>query len=348
MSTATDLDPVAEQHRRAAACGVRAARRRITPNLFGISFGITGLAGAWGAGSRFFAVPEVVPDVLYIAAAAIWCATLGLYLDDVRRNGRARTELLDPTFAPFIGLVGIVPMLLGVALASHEREAGVAAFAVSMAFTVVLGGYLVGQWIVSDLTLEQWHPGYFLPTVAGGYLSAGACAVLGYRSLGVVMFGYATVSWLVLGSILLQRMFTQPRLPAPLLPTMAIQIAPPVVAGTAWFELNGGQVDTVALVVSGYAALMVAVQLRLVPMFRTAPFGPGWWAFSFSYAAVFIDAIHWLDAEDAPNGQVWTYLLLAGVTLAVLALVGRTANALRRGTFLPAPPATTLPKEPQA
>ena len=202
--------------------------------------------------------------------------TLVLYLADVRRNDRARTELLDPTFAPFVGLVGIVPMLLGVALAGYARGAGVAVFAVSMAFTVVIGGYLVGQWIVSDLSLEQWHPGYFLPTVAGGYLSAGACAVLGYRSLGTVMFGYGTVSWLVLGSILLQRMFTQPRLAGPLLPTMAIQMAPPVVAGTAWFQLNGGQIDTVALVLSGYAVLMVMVQLRLVPMFRTAPFGPGW------------------------------------------------------------------------
>ena len=238
-------------------------------------------------------------------------------------------------------------MLLGVALASHAHDAGLAVFVLSMALTVALGGYLIGQWIVSDLSLEQWHPGYFLPTVAGGYLSAGACATLGYHPLGLVMFGYGTVSWLVLGSILLQRMFTQPRLPGPLLPTMAIQIAPPVVAGTAWFELNGGRVDTVALAISGYAALMVMVQLRLIPIYRTAPFGPGWWAFSFSYAAVFVNAIHWLAAEQTPHGEVWTYLLLAIVTGAVLALAGRTAAALRRGTFLPQPP-TPLVKENDA
>ena len=217
-----------------------------------------------------------------------------------------------------------------------------------MAFTVALGGYLIGQWIVSDLSLEQWHPGYFLPTVAGGYLSAGACGTLGYEQLGTVMFGYGTVSWLVLGSILLQRMFTQPRLAAPLLPTMAIQIAPPVVAGTAWFGLNGGRVDTVALAISGYAALMVMVQLRLIPLYRTVPFGPGWWAFSFSYAAVFVNAIHWLAAEQTPHGRLWTALLLTVVSAAVLALAGRTAIALRRGTFLPRPPATPLLKENDA
>ena len=84
---------------------------------------------------------------------------------------------------------------------------------------------------------------------------------------------------------------------------MAIQMAPPVVAGAAWFEINGGRVDGLALGLAGYALLMAMVQIRLVTVFRTAPFGPGWWAFSFSYAAVFLDALRWLSAEDVAHGH---------------------------------------------
>jgi tellurite resistance protein len=240
-------------------------------------------------------------------------------------------------FAPFVSLAAIVPMLLGVVLAGHARTAGVVVFACGLIGTVVVGGWLSGQWILSDLTLSQWHPGYFLPTVAGGLLAATGSAQLGYGDLARLMFGYGLVCWVVLGSVILLRLFTQPRLPTPLLPTMAIEVAPPVVAGTAWFTINGGRVDNLALALAGYAALMVLVQVRLVSAYRTVPFGLGWWAFSFSYAAVVVDAVHWLAAEQVSGQLAWTYVAVAVPSLGVLGLVALTVRALARGTFLPRP-----------
>ena len=143
--------------------------------------------------------------------------------------------VLDPIFAPFTALIFIVPMLIGVALANYQPGAGAVLFIAGLIPTVLLGGWLTGGWILQDITLAQWHPGYFLPTVAGGLIAAGGSAAMGYDQLAMLMFGYGMVCWLVLGSILLLRLFTQPSLPTPLIPTMAIELAPPVVAGSAWF-----------------------------------------------------------------------------------------------------------------
>jgi tellurite resistance protein len=318
---------------------IRLSGKRLTPNLFGISFGVAGVAEAWASASALFAAPGAVANTVWILAAAVWTMTVAAYIRYAGILQRLRADLLDPIFAPFLAVAAIVPMLLGAALAAHARTAGVTVFVIALIATIGFGGWLVGQWIVSDLTLLQWHPGYFLPTVAGGYLAATTSAELGYDSLAKLMFGYGTVSWLVLGSILLQRLFTQPRLPIPLLPTMAIEVAPPVVAGAAWFEINGGRIDTVALALAGYALLMALVQLRLIPLYRSVPFGPSWWAFSFSYAAVFVDAIHWLSAEHSEHGRVWAYVLTAIVSAAIFMLAVRTILALKRGTFLPAAPA---------
>jgi tellurite resistance protein len=126
---------------------------------------------------------------------------------------------------------------------------------------------------------------------------------------------------------------------------MAIQMAPPVVAGTAWFAIDGGRVDGLALALAGYALLMAMVQVRLVPLFRTAPFGPGWWAFSFSYAAVFLDALHWLAVEHVDHATAWAWLLLAVVTTAVGALAVRTVAAVSHGRFLPVPTPTSVPTQ---
>jgi tellurite resistance protein len=310
-------------------------RARITPNLFGIAFGLAGLAECWDVAATTGGVPVWVGDISWSAAALVWAVLVVVYLRDARAHGSLGSELRDPVFAPFVVLVTIVPMLLGTTVAEHARITGVTVFAVAFFATVGLGGWLSGQWILSDIPLARWHPGYFLPTVAGGYLAATCCAQLGYDDLARVMFGYGTVCWLVLGSILLLRLFTQPLLPVSLLPTMAIEVAPPVVAGTSWFMINGGQVDGLALGLAGYSTLMVLVQLRLVEVYRTVPFGPGWWSFSFSYAAVFVNAIFWLSAENVPHRTAWTDVLLAVVTMAIAALAVRTGVALARGTFLP-------------
>ena len=194
---------------------------------------------------------------------------------------------------------------------------------------------MTGQWILANTALAQWHPGYFLPTVGGGLIGSAVSATLGDRSLARVLFGYGAVSWIVLGSIILTRLFTQPALPIPLRTTLAIQMAPPVVAGLAWFRINGGRVDTIALGVAGSALLMAMVQLRLIPFFRSAPFGPGWWAFSFPYAATVAYAIQWMAAEHALGSKAWTWLLLVVVTIFAGLLTGRTVVALMRNRFLP-------------
>ncbi|WP_305784173.1 hypothetical protein [Symbioplanes lichenis] len=308
---------------------------RVTPNLFGIAFGFAGLAACWSQQSR------AVGDGLWLLAAAVWLGLLILYAAQRPRDHH------DPVFAPFLSLIAIVPMMAGPPLAAHARAAGVTVYVVGLLLTVLYGGWLSARWIVEDIPFATWHPGYFLPTVAGGLIAAQGAALLGFRDLAFVMLGFGVVCWLVLGSILLLRLFTQPTLPPGLLPTMAIEVAPPVVAGNAWFAVNGQRPDVVALLLAGYALLMVLLQVGLLPLYRQAPFGPGWWAFSFAYAAVAADALQWLHAKDVPARAAWSYVLLAAITAWVAWLAFRTILAVARGTFLPPRPAPAAPpKEP--
>ena len=99
---------------------------------------------------------------------------------------------------------------------------------------------------------------------------------------------------------------------------MAIELAPPVVAGNAWFLINGNRPDTLAYVLAGYALLMVLVQIRLIPLYTKVPFVTEMWAFSFSYAAAFDVGIRWLAAENAPGQRPLTYCLLAVITGGIL------------------------------
>jgi tellurite resistance protein len=322
---------------------------RLTPNLFGVPFGLAGLAGCWSAAHHAAVVAGWPADALWLLAALSWVAVLGPYLRQVLGAGRVGAELADPTFAPFTVVAVIVPMLLAGPLAEVAPTAGHVLFLVALTATVLLGSWVTGNWIVDGVALGHWHPGYILPAAGGGLIAAGVSAALGYGDLARFMLGYGLVCWLALGSIILLRLFTQPRLAPPLLPTMAIEVAPPVVAGNAWFVINGGRLDWVVFALTGYGVLMVLVQLRLIPAYRRAPFGVGTWAFSFSYAAVFTFAVHWVRADGVAGERSLTYVLLAVISVAIAALLTRTGLALRAGRFLPAaPPAAPAPEHAPA
>jgi tellurite resistance protein len=204
---------------------------------------------------------------------------------------------------------------------------------------VLAGGWMTGDWIVDDGHLQRWHPGYYLPTAAGGLLAGGASAALGFSTLSHVLFGIGITSFVLLGSIIQLRLFNAPPLPPPLLPTIAIDVAPPVVAGSAWFAINGGTVDTPAAILAGLAVLLLLVQARLIPLYRRAPFGVGFWAFSFPFAAAVTDGVHWLAAEHVRGGAALGYALVAVLTAGYALLAARTVVGLVNGTFLPRVPA---------
>ena len=121
-----------------ATAGPGTARhpRRVPPNFFAMPFGVAGLGEAWAAAG----------------------------------------PVRDPVLSPFTSLAVITPMIPGAALAQANLTAGRVVVIVFAAATIALGGFLTGQWIVGDLDQGKAHPGYFLPTVAGGLVASYAAA----------------------------------------------------------------------------------------------------------------------------------------------------------------------------
>jgi tellurite resistance protein len=318
------------------AAGPAVGAAKMPLNFFGMPFGLAGLGEVWTISAHYHRTPGVVAEIILVLAASVWLVIAGAYLwQSVQDRTIPVKDLLDPIAAPFASLAVITPMLLASeGLYPHAQSAGRAVTDVFLGLTVLLGGWFTGQWIYGSLELDKFHPGYFLPTVAGGLIASASSASVGQQRLAEVMIGLGVICWIVLGSIILGRLLFRPMLPPPLQPTLAIEVAPAAVASLAWFEIHGDRLDLVAAVLAGYGLLMVIAQLRLVPMYSRLPFMPSTWAFTFSWAAVAAVTLVWLQRTNPAGYRIEQYLVLAAVTVLIGGIGARTLVALYRRQLL--------------
>ncbi|HBT4787188.1 TPA: dicarboxylate transporter/tellurite-resistance protein TehA, partial [Klebsiella variicola subsp. variicola] len=73
---------------------------------------------------------------------------------------------------------------------------------------------------------------------------------------------------------------------------LGIQLAPALVACSAWLSVNGGEADTFAKLLFGYGLLQLLFMLRLMPWYLRQPFNASFWSFSFGISALATTGLH--------------------------------------------------------
>ena len=115
--------------------------------------------------------PQAIPDALSILGAVVWLVLVGAYLAQGPRIIMA--DLRDPVMSPFVSASALTAMILSAALAREAAPAaGRVLVIVFLAVTIAIGGWLTGQWLTGGIDPDSVHPGYFLPTAAGGLIGA--------------------------------------------------------------------------------------------------------------------------------------------------------------------------------
>jgi tellurite resistance protein len=315
--------------------------QRIPPGFFGMPLGLSGLAALWAFAGPSFGGPGAVGDALGVLAGVVWIGLLVAYLR--QGPGRILADARDATVGPFLA----APVMSAYVLAAGvlEPHAPGTAQAIVIAFLIIgllVSGLLTGQWLTGGLDEETFGPAFFLPGIGIGFVGADAAATVGLHSIAELFFGVGIASWVLIGSATFNRLFFRPRLPPSLIPTMAIQLAPAAVAGNAYFLIHPGPPDLLLLALSGYAALMVIAQIRLLALYRTLSFTPSFWAFTFPPANMALFALRWLELKRPPGGNAYAWLLVAAITVLIGAIAARTIVAVAQRQLL-APAADAAP-----
>jgi tellurite resistance protein len=320
------------------------AVQRIPPGFFGMPLGLSGLAALWAYAGTSFGGPAAVGDVLGILAAAVWIGLTVAYLRQGPR--RILADARDTIAGPFLA----APVMSAYVLAAGvlELHAPGAARAIVIAFLVIgllVSGLLTGQWLTGGLDEKSFGPAFFLPGIGIGFVGADAAATVGLHSIAELFFGIGIAAWVLISSATLNRLFFRPRLAPSLIPTMAIELAPAAVAGNAYFLIHPGAPDMLLLGLSGYAAIMVIAQIRLLGLYRTLSFTPSFWAFTFPAANMALFGLRWLQLEHPAGAGAYAWVVVAAITVLVGSIAARTILAVARGQLV-RPPGAAAPLLP--
>lgn len=298
--------------------------------FFAITMGLGGLALAlragFGAQSLGFRAALFATALVLVAVASVYLAKLW------RHPAQVRAEWRHPVRLAFFPTVTISVLILATAMLPVWPQAARALWIAGMAGQGVLTLAVVSGWIGAR-SFQQAHvsPAWFIPAV-GNVIVPVAGAQLGWVETSWLFFSAGLLFWLVLLTLVFNRLIFHDPLPGRLQPTLVILIAPPAVAYVAWVRLTGGGDPFAQVLLSlGYVfAALVATQL---PRILRLPFALSFWALSFPLAALAVASlVHAEVAGSAIHRDIG--MGLTGVLAGVIAALGwRTLRAILSGAL---------------
>lgn len=300
--------------------------------FFASVMGLAGLTLALHVVEAQYGWPAVASRGALIATVADFVVLAFFYLLKALRHPAAvKAEWHHPVRLAFFPAVSISLLLIATAMRAELPEV---AKLVWIAGTLMQGGLVlavISGWI-GHRPFQPMHisPAWFIPAV-GNVLVPVAGVGFGFAEVSWMFFAVGILFWIVLLTLVMNRLIFHDPLPGRLLPTLVILIAPPAVSFLAWLQLNGGQLDAFARLLYYMAIWFALITLTQVPSLARLPFAMSFWALSFPVAALTLATYRYAALSGAVGLGALALPFFALLVAIVGGLVLRTAKAILRG-----------------
>ena len=248
----------------------------------------------------------------------------------VRHPGAVAAEWNHPIKLAFFPAISISLLLGAVALRGVMPGLAAGIWVLGAVLQAVLTLAIVTSWISHrGFGVGQMSPAWFIPAV-GNVIAPIAGVSFGFVDASWYFFSLGVLFWIVLLTLVFNRLIFHEPLPGKLRPTLTILIAPPAVAFVAWLQLNGGVLDAPARLLYNLGLFFTALVLLQVRGLIRLPFALSFWALSFPIAAMTIASFRYAALSGAPVFLGIGWALLGLLCVIIAGLLWRTSLAILR------------------
>lgn len=297
-------------------------------SFFSMIMGLAGLTIAWQKAQHVFDVNLLIDSVLLIVTVAAFIVLSVIYATKyVVSRQDVLSEFHNPIKLHFFPTISISLLLISVAFLKIDPAISLPVWIAGSTIHLMFTLYTVNAWIHHEhFEVQHVNPAWFIPAV-GNVIVPIAGVQLGYVDISWFFFSIGMLFWIILLTIIFNRVMFHNPMPEKMMPTLFILIAPPAVGFIAYLNLTG-ELDAFARVLYFAGLFLTLLMLMQIKRFARLQFFLSWWAYSFPLAAITIASLHMYELTQKPAYQYIGVALLALVTAVVLFLLYRTAIAV--------------------
>lgn len=299
--------------------------------FFAVVMGLSGLTLAFHAGSSVFPALNVVTDIsAWVSTLAFAAISLVYVIKLVVHRQHVVAEWKHPVRLAFFPAISISLLLIALIWVGRIGDAVTALFLAAAALQIILTLSVISGWIGHRSFMQgQLSPAWFIPAV-GNVLVPLVGVPLGYLDLSWFFFSVGITFWIVLLTLVVNRLIFHDPLPGKLQPTLVILIAPPAISFLSWIALVGG-LDPFGRILANAAFIFALIVLVQVPKLAKIPFAMSFWALSFPLAALTVATFRYGALTGNDTFQTMGVILLGILSVLILGLLLRTLKAAMAG-----------------
>ena len=297
--------------------------------LFAIIMGVSGLVIVYAKAYHLIDMPYWVYGVLLFIDTILFLGIFTAYmLKWLYYPEAVKKEFYHPIKSSFMAAISISFLLVSIAYYDFAPTVSILLWCIGAPLQLLLTLIVIRYWIHNDLKVIHSNPAWFIPIVGNVLVPVvGVEAAPIYLSL--FFFAVGLFFWIVLFTIMINRIVFHHPLAKKLVPTLFIFIAPPAVGFVSYFRITNGSIDMFSIFLYFVALFTLVLLLFMIRMFDAKEFFISWWAYTFPLAAVTIATLLMHMAFGSMVTYAGSVILIILTTLVVGFVTFKTVQACR-------------------
>lgn len=253
--------------------------------MFAITMGLSGLTLVFRKASEVFDSLHIIPVLFSYLTIAIFIAIVFTYgLKFLKYTKEVQKEWQHPIRINFFAAISISFVLVSMLSRPINESIADALFVFGSVLHLFLTFNTLNFWFNQSMDIHHSNPAWFIPIVGNLIVPVGGVGIFSNELL-MFYFSIGIFFWMIMLSIILNRIIFHKQFAAKFMPTLFILIAPPSVGLLAYFKMFH-TIDLFALILYNLGLFFTLLVIFMYKQFMNIQFFISWWAFTFPLATI--------------------------------------------------------------
>ncbi len=298
-------------------------------SFLAVCLGLFGFTLAWQKAEQVLKFPfSISTALLYFSILVSGIILTTYFIKFVKYPEKVKQEFNHPiklNFYPIIAkiflIASIIYLSLNIVISKYLWWTGVA---MQFIFTIVI----LSAWIKHEkFEIHHINPSWFIPVV--GCIIIPIAGIKHFApELSWFFFSIGFFWWLILTTLIMNRIIFHRPIPNKLVPTLFILFAPPVIGFIALTKLLGG-INPFGNLLYYFGLFLFILLLFQFKLFAKLKFYLSWWAYSFPLAALAIGTFLFYHETGLFFFKIMSWILFILLNAIILLLSIKTLKAIK-------------------